>query len=240
MSSLQFNSVLRVSRVLVALFIATVLLGAFALFIQSAKVAAGKPEVRLTLNTIRPNLFPAFNELVADLKGIKPHHSGRITLPALSTRATGFNVTADSKALLLRYEEPSAWKRVALLHLGASNSYLSLAWVLFFGVCSWLLHKLLQDVKLGTPFTLANAHRLRNLGLLIIGPIYFGDSFSYFALRALIPNFYTPELAEPLSHYVRLNTAANLPGLEIGLMLLAIAAMYQRGVQLSQEAELVI
>ena len=240
MSSLQLNSVLRIGRVLLALLIATVLVGALSLFVVSTKVAAGKPEVRLTLNTTRPNLFPAFNELLADLKGTKPHHSGHITLSALPTRATGFNITADSKALFLRYEEPSAWKRLALLHLGASNSDLSLAWVLFFGVCSWLLYKLLQDAKLGTPFTLANAYRLRNMGLLIIGPIYFGESFSYFALRALIPDFHTPELSEPLSHYVRLNTAANLPGLQIGLMLLVIAAMYQRGVQLSQEAELVI
>ena len=240
MSSLQFNSLLRICRVLVAVFMATALVLAFGLVILSVKVAAGKPEVRLTLNTTSTNLFPALNRIVTDFKGEKNLHSGHVILPALPTRDTGFNVTADLKALSLRYEEPNAWKRVALLHLGASDKSLSLTWVIFLGVCSWLLYKLLRDVKPSTPFTLANAHRLRSIGLLIIGLICFGDAIDYLALRALIPDFYTPELAEPLGHYVRLNTAANLPGVEIGLMLLVIAAVYQRGVQLSQEAELVI
>jgi hypothetical protein len=39
---------------------------------------------------------------------------------------------------------------------------------------------------------------------------------------------------------VLLNTDGTLPGWEAGFMLLIIAAVYQRGVEMSQEAELTI
>ncbi|OGX84789.1 hypothetical protein BEN47_15745 [Hymenobacter lapidarius] len=243
MAFLHLTSLLHVCRLLVMLSRLGALVAALILVFKTVDVIAGKPEVRLVLNTTTPNLFPALHDFVAgfyDGAAGKSHRPERGPLPALRAGTSGFEVAADPQAPLLRYEEPSPWKRLVLLYLGASDDYLSLAWVVFFGVVSWLLHRLLQDVKPSTPFTLANAHRLRILGLWILGPIYFGQALSYLALRALIPDFYTPNLAEPLSHYVRLNTEASLPGWEIGLMLLVIAAVYQRGVELSREAELVI
>ena len=243
MTFLQLKPLLRVSRLLVVLFMAGASVAALILVVKTVDVATGKPEVRLVLNTTTPNLFPALHDFVSGLqdgKAGKPHRPERGPLPGLRAGTAGFEVVADPQAPLLRYEEANTWKRLALLFLGASDGYMSLAWVLFFGVGSWLLHQLLQDVKPAAPFTLANAHRLRSLGLWIIGPVYLGQALSYLALRALIPNFHTPGLAEPLSHYVRLNTESSLPGWEIGLMLLIIAAVYQHGVELSHEAELVI
>ena len=216
---------------------------AFVLVFKSAEIATGTSEVRLALDTTSPNLFPALHNFIGGFQdgfAGKPHRPERGPLPTFRAGATGFEIVADPQSPLLRYEEPSVWKRLALLHLGASNNYLSLIWVIFFGMGSWLLRRLLQDVKPDTPFTLANAHRLRSLGLWILGPIYIGQALSYLALRALIPTFHAPGLAEPLSHYVRLNTEANLPGWEMGVMLLVIAAVYRHGVELSREAELVI
>lgn len=243
MALLHLDSLLRVSRLLVLFFKLGAFLAAFVLVFKSAEVAAGTSEVRLALNTTTPNIFPALHDFVAGMQdgfAGRPHPPERGPLSAFRAGITGFEVVADPQSPLLRYEEPNVWKRLALLHLGASSDYLSLIWVVFFGVGSWLLHRLLQDVKPGTPFTLANAHRLRSLGLWVLGPIYIGQVLSYLALRALVPAFHAPGQAEPLSHYVRLNTEASLPGWEIGLMLLIIAAVYQRGVELSREAELVI
>ncbi|WP_345056128.1 DUF2975 domain-containing protein [Hymenobacter glaciei] len=123
--------------------------------------------------------------------------------------------------------------------MGASNEYQSLAWGAFLAVGSWLLWQLLLDVTPATPFTFTNARRLRGLGLLVLG-LDFAQELAYLAVRALVPPFRVPGLTEPLSHYVRLNTETTLPGWEVGLMLLVIAAVYQRGVELSREAELVI
>ncbi len=243
MAFLKLTSLLRISRLVMVVFVVGASAAALILIVKTVDVATGKPEVRLALNTTTPNLFPAIHDFISGLSGGtagKPHRPDRGPLPAFRVATSGFEVVADPQAPLLRYKEANARKRLALLYLGASDSYMSLAWATFFGLSCWLLWRLLQDVKPTTPFTLTNAHRLRMLGLWIIGPIYLGQQFSYLALRALIPDLRTPDLAEPLSHYVRLNTESSLPGREIGLMLLVIAAVYQRGVELSQEAELVI
>ena len=243
MAFLQFRSLLHLSRFVVIFSMLGASAAVFMLLGKTVDVATGKPEVRLTLNTTSPNLYPALHDLAAGMQdgfGGKVHRPERGPLPAWHAAQGAFAVVADPQTPLLRYQEPNTWKRLALLYLGASNDYLSLAWVAFFGVGSWLLWQLLLDVKPGTPFTMANAHRLRSLGLWIIGPIYLGQTLSYLAIRMLVPAFRAPGLVEPLSHYVRLNTEASLPGWEIGLMLLIIAAVYRRGVELSQEAELVI
>jgi hypothetical protein len=111
--------------------------------------------------------------------------------------------------------------------------------MLFLACGSWLLLKLLQDVTPDTPFTLANAHRLRKLTLLVLG-LYLWHYAAYLLVWALVPAYRVAQLAQPLSHYVRLNTDDLVPGIEVGFILFIIAAVYQRGVELSREAELVI
>lgn len=242
MDFLRLPTLLRLGRPLVVLFMFGALVAALMLLFRTISASTGSPEVRLALDKNSPNLFRPVHEMQAGFEdgyAGKPYRPGRGPLPALRTGTSGFEVVADPQMPLLRYTEPSPWKRLALLYLGASNNYLSLAWVVFFGVGSGLLWRLLLDVTPASPFTFANARRLRCLGMLVLG-LDFAEELSYLALRLLMPVFQVPGLAEPLSHYVRLNTETTLPGWEMGLVLLIIAAVYQRGVELSREAELVI
>ena len=90
-----------------------------------------------------------------------------------------------------------------------------------------------------TPFTLANAQRLRKLALLVLG-LYFWQYVAYLLVWLLVPAYRVASLAYPLSHYVRLNTENLVPGPAVGIILAIVAVVYQRGVELSREAELVI
>lgn len=197
------------------------------------------PEVRLSLYTRSPNVLTAVNDFKAGYEAAGKNEPQRGPTGILPVTYTGFDLAIDARQPLLRYNEPNAWKRLALLQLGASDGFISLAWLIFFAVASWLLWLLLLDVTPETPFTLANARRLRGLGVLVLG-LNLAQELGYLAVRGLVPAFRAPGLAEPLNHYVRLNTEHTLPGWEVGLMFLIIAAIYERGVQLSREAELVI
>lgn len=242
MNFLRLRILLRLCRPLVVLSMFGALVAALMLLFRTIDASAGSSEVRLVLDTNSPNLFRPLHEMKAGFEdgyASKPYRTGRGPLPALRASSNTFEVVADPQTPLLRYTEPSSWKRLALLYLGASNDYLSLAWIVFFGVGSGLLWRLLLDVTPASPFTFANARRLRWLGMLVLG-LDFAEELSYLALRLLMPVFQVPGLADPLSHYVRLNTETTLPGWEVGLVLLIIAAVYQRGVELSREAELVI
>ena len=238
MRFLPLTSLLRFSRPLAFIFLLGGGLAAMLLLMRTVAAFEDGP-VQLSLNTGTPNIFPALHDMQAGLFDGYYGRPARTSLPVMLAAHAPFELTTDPQAPVLRYHEPSAARRLALLYLGASNDYQSLAWVVFFGAGSWLLWQLLLDVTLATPFTLANARRLRNLGLLVLG-LDLAQEMAYLVVRALVPPFWSPGLAEPLGHYVRLNTETTLPGWEVGLMLLVIAAVYQRGVELSREAELVI
>ena len=238
MCFLPLASLLRFSRPLAFIFLLGGVMAAILLLVRTAAAFDDTP-VQLSLNTTTPNIFSALHDVKAGWSDGYNRRPTRTMLPVKLTTTMPFELGADPQAPALRYHEPSAGRRLALLYLGASNDYQSLAWVVFFGVSSWLLWQLLLDVTLATPFTFANARRLRNLGLLVLG-LDLTQELAYLAVRALVPPFRVPGLAEPLSHYIRLNTETTLPGWEVGLLLLVIAAVYQRGVELSREAELVI
>ena len=242
MTLLHLPTLLRLSRPLALLLALGALITALVFIGMSIDVATDGPEVQLVLDKNSPNMFSALHELQSGWEAgfnSAPRPDRARLLPVLPAGFTGFEVVADAQAPVLRYPEPSAGKRLALLLLGASSGYLSLAFLVYLFVGSWLLWLLLLDVTPATPFTIANARRLRGLGLLVLG-LDFGQELAYLALRALVPAFRTPDLAEPLSHYARFSTENTLPGWEVGLVLLIIAAVYQRGVELSREAELVI
>ena len=246
------KSSLVLSRVVVGFSLFVAFMSTCKLIGLTWDAATGGTEVMLRLNAPVPNLF---NTLKASEAGLKagwkaggpanergtpePHRSISIPLPAMQPNSAGFELAPDPETPVLRYKEPSPWKRVALLHLGASDPSYSLSWVLYLCVGSWLLWKLLFDISPSTPFTQANARRLRWLGLLVLG-LFLAQYAAYAAVRALVPELHGLGLAEPLSHYVRLNTEETLPDFTIGVMLGVIAAVYQRGVELSREAELVI
>lgn len=238
----SLKSLLLLSRVFVGIFLFVAFGSLCRLVSKTYDAASGGPEVRLVLYTTTPNLFSAAHDMNAGFEdgfAGRPPRPERGPLPALRAAAVGFELAADPHAPLLRYREPNAWKRVALVHLGAADGYLSLSWVILISAGSWLLWSLLRDVTPETPFTLANARRLRWLGLLIIG-LHYAQKLEYVLVRGLVPAFHTPGLPETLNHYVRLNTENTLPGVWTGVMLAIIAVVYRRGVELSQEAELVI
>ena len=230
--------VLRLAKGLTGFFVVMAVLLTGSLLLKIAD-AAYQPDVQLALDTSRPNLFEAWHETQAGfmdgLKGQRRPERG--PLPART--AASFDVQAYPYARVLRYREPSGAKRLALQALGALDESLSVAGLLFLGYGSWLLFGLLRDVTTATPFTLANARRLRKLALLVLG-LYFWQYVAYLLVWALVPAYRVASLAYPLSHYVRLNTDDLVPGPAIGIALVIIAAVYQRGVELSREAELVI
>ncbi|WP_035564230.1 DUF2975 domain-containing protein [Hymenobacter sp. IS2118] len=236
------KSLLLLSRVVVGLL----LFGTFVFSIQAIgrtyDIATGGSEVRLALNTFSPNLFPAIHDTKAGLDDGwhgRPLRADRGPLPALQVAAPDFELAANPREPLLRYREPTPWKRVALFHLGASDSLFSLPWLFFLSIGSCLLWRLLRDVTPATPFTFANARRLSNLALLVLGS-YIWEQVAYVLVRALVPAFRAPGLAETLNHHVSLNTEHTLPSVWVGVGLTVIALVYRRGVELSQEAELVI
>ena len=234
----RLKNMLLLGRIYVGLF----LFGAFVFSIElvgkTYDAASGGPEVRLALHTTTPNLFPAAHDMNAGFEDGPPRPE-RGPLPVIKVDAAGFELAADPHEPLLRYREPDARKRVALLYLGATDDSISLPWIVLISAGSWLLWGLLRDVTPEAPFTFANAKRLRWLGLLVIG-LYYTQKLEYVLVRSLVPAFHAPGLPETLNHYVRLNTENTLPGVWTGIMLAIIAVVYRRGVELSQEAELVI
>ncbi|WP_310397591.1 DUF2975 domain-containing protein [Hymenobacter sp.] len=247
MAFLVLPKVLRTGMMRIGLFLAFLfslgaLFSVFALVISTFSTAAGDPEVRLMLDRDSPNIFSTIHEIKAGWASAdRPQAPLANRQPLLVSRrdSASFELTSRTPAPLLRYVERSAWKRVALLHLGALNGTMSLAWVMYFSLGSWLITLLLLDVTPATPFTYGNARRLRSLGVLVLG-LNVLQGLGYLLVRELVPAFRTPDLTEPLGHYVRFSTETMLPGWELGVMLLIIAAVYRRGVELSQEAELVI
>ena len=92
--------------------------------------ATGGPEVVLRLSAPVPNLFKTLNAVKAGWqygaseKGGGTHERHRsisIALPTMQPNGAGFELAADPETTVLRYRELSPWKRVALLHLGASE-----------------------------------------------------------------------------------------------------------------------
>ncbi|MBC8083526.1 MAG: DUF2975 domain-containing protein [Hymenobacter sp.] len=236
------TGVLRIGLFLAFLFSLAALFSIFALVVSTFLTADGDPEVRLMLDRDSPNVFSTFYEMKAGWADAKqPPVPPTKSQPLLVSGrdSAHFELTSRTHTPLLRYVERSAWKRVALLHLGALDGIMSLAWIMYFSLGSWLVTLLLLDVTPATPFTYGNARRLRSLGVLVLG-LNILQGLGYVVVRALVPAFRAPGLAEPLSHYVRLSTATMLPGWEVGVVLLIIAAVYRRGVELSREAELVI
>jgi len=238
MASRYLLLVLRIAKGLTGVFVVSAVVLTLSLFGKMVD-AASQPEVQLALDTKRPNIFEAWHETQAGfMDGWKGRH--RPERGPLSARtAASFDVQANPYAQVLRYREPSEAKRMVLQALGALDDSLSVAGLLFLGYGSWLLFGLLRDVTLETPFTLANARRLRKLALLVLG-LYFWQYVAYLLVWALVPAYRVAALAYPLSHYVHLNTDDLVPGPLIGIALVIIAAVYQRGGELSREAELVI
>ena len=201
------------------------------------------PEVRLNLQTDQPAAFSYWYAMQAGWEDGSKAKSSRTDWDQLLSMhlAPGqqFELVANPNAPMLRYQEPSTWKRVALLCLGALPGYLSLPGLLFWIYGSWLLMRLLQDVTPEAPFTQANARRLSQLTLLILG-LNLWDNVAQVSVLNLVPAFQAANIAHALNRYVQLSPEELIPGLQVGFMLVVIAAVYRRGVDLSHDATFVI
>ncbi|OUJ69194.1 hypothetical protein BXP70_26770 [Hymenobacter crusticola] len=150
---------------------------------------------------------------------------------------------AKSNQQRLIYREPNVAKRLVLNLLGVNNSSLSrssLALALFSMLTGRMLFHMLRDLRLDTPFTELNARRIRGLALLMIGI----DVYEYLALNALrilVPAFPLGDGTGTVTPYIILDPSlGGFGSWKFGLVLLVIAAIYQRGVQMAREAELTI
>ena len=141
----------------------------------------------------------------------------------------------------LIYHEPSSTKRLALALLGVNNSSLgraSLMLLLFAMLSGRLFYHMLQDMRHDTPFTAVNARRIRWLALLVLSL----DAYEWVARKAL-------QLLVPAFHYGAGTVTPHIildPNLgdwgswKFGLVLLVVAIVYKRGVEMAHEAELTI
>ena len=227
-----------------------------ALIIRSFEVASSDLPVKLELNTARPHQFPIIGQLNDIKRGRNDAKAGYekgqkanlapyddVQKATSTTPGTnypkGFQLISENRIHWLEYAEPSPWKRLALYYAGASGRTLSLLKVLYYGLGSWLLYRMLSDATATTPFTTANARRLRYLALLFLG-LYLAQQLAYGLMRTIIPAFSSFELPQPLSHYVLLNTDNELPGIMVFYVLSVITVIYRRGVEMHQEAELTV
>lgn len=136
---------------------------------------------------------------------------------------------------LLVYREANPVARLALRLIESRPQ--SVPYVLATTLFCLLLYRILRDIRPGVPFTPANVRRLRGLGLLLIGcDVYHWTSSWWLAqqLAAVAP----ARLAglQPVSPFGSSLVANWL----IGLMLLIVAAGYQRGVELAEDAKLTV
>ena len=97
-----------------------------------------------------------------------------------------------------------------------------------------LVYRILRDIRPGVPFTAANVRRLRFLGLLLIGCDLYHWTISWWLGHYLAA--VGPAGLRPTSPFGSSLVANWL----IGLMLLIVAAGYQRGVELAEDAELTV
>jgi hypothetical protein len=243
MTTSSFLWMLRLLRLLALVFLVAGAALALSLLLRTAD-AAIDPQVRLRLQTEQPAAFGFWYGLQAgweDGSNAAAGHRLDCDHPAPLPLVCGphFDLVTNPTAPLLRYQEPSTWKRVALLYLGALPGPLSLPGLLFWMYGSWLLLRLLQDVTPETPFTQANARRLAHLALLVLGLNLWGY-VAQLSVASLVPAFQTAGLAYSLNRYVQLSPQELIPGFEVGFILFVIAAVYRRGVELSQEAAFVI
>ena len=254
MKLLRVLSPLSAGRMLIAAF-ALLSFGLALIFIfRTIEIGTSGSEIRVELDTSQPHKFFLLGVLSDARRGWHDGYAAgehvkldSIYVPRkkishvtqIGVRSAEFELIQESQVRWLRYTESNPWKRLGMYYLGASSRTLSLASVLYYLLGSWLLLRLLFDVTLSTPFTTANARRLRNLTLLVLG-LFFAQELAYGALRGLMPVFRSPNLAEPLSHYVLLNSENTLPNLNFVLVLAIIAVVYQRGVDIYQEAELTV
>ncbi|MBO0356364.1 DUF2975 domain-containing protein [Hymenobacter sp. BT186] len=132
-------------------------------------------------------------------------------------------------------QEPNAIRRVLLRLVNAEKGPLPLlvAGVVF----ALLMFKILGDIKPGAPFTAANVQRLRWLAVLLLG------CEAYQRVASWGMQNYLSHLAAPYTDQLLPNADFGTSLISSGLtaaILVVLASGYQRGVELTEEAELTV
>ncbi|SHJ30557.1 Protein of unknown function [Hymenobacter daecheongensis DSM 21074] len=135
----------------------------------------------------------------------------------------------------LMYREPNAARRFVLRLMNSQPQ--PVPYVLATLLFCVLLHQILRDIRPGVPFTPANVQRLRWLALLFAACDLYKMLATWWLRHHLAQ--VAPGLAPDLipDTYFSSSLVANWL---IGLMLLIIAAGYERGVELTEDAELTV
>jgi hypothetical protein len=159
-----------------------------------------------------------------------------------SPAAYPHQLVPKSEKLALVYRERDYGKLLGLNLLGITNKAMgrtSVPLLLYSMLTALTLYRILHDTRLESPFTEVNARRIRWLGVLMIGiDVYQYLAYAY--LRAIVPALPLPGHAQPTTQYLVLDPATAGGSWKFGLVLLVVAAVYQRGVELAREAELTV
>lgn len=135
----------------------------------------------------------------------------------------------------LVYQEPSPGRRLLLRLMNSQPQ--PVPYVLATLAFCVLLYLILRDIKPGVPFTPANVQRLRWLGALLIACDLYKWTATWWMRNYLTE--VAPAGATNLLPYTHFSSSLVANWL-IGLLLLIIAAGYQRGVELAEEADLTV
>ena len=136
---------------------------------------------------------------------------------------------------LLVYRETNPLTRLALRLIMSRPQ--SVPYVLATLLFCALVYLILRDIKPGVPFSAANVRRLRWLGTLLIACDVYKWTLAWWLARHLAA--VAPAGLENLRPVSPFGTSLVANWL-IGLMLLIVAAGYQRGVELTEDAELTV
>ncbi|TGE21822.1 DUF2975 domain-containing protein [Hymenobacter aquaticus] len=153
-----------------------------------------------------------------------------------------YRLVRHSEQVSLKYMERNRGKKVALELLGVLNSAggrSSLPLIVYSMLTGMLLYRILNEMQIESPFTEKNARRIRWLALLMVGV----DLYQYLAritLAALLPPVPVPGHSGTAAQYMVLDVGPETGAWKFGLVLLVIAAVYQRGVVMAEEAELTV
>ena len=135
----------------------------------------------------------------------------------------------------LMYQERSPGRRLLLRLMNSQPQ--PVPYVLATLAFCVLLYRILRDIRPGVPFTPANVRRLRWLGFLLIACDVYKWTATWWMQNYLTQ--VAPAGTANLLPYTHFGSSLVANWL-IGLMLLIIAAGYQRGVELAEEADLTV
>ncbi|QDA58842.1 DUF2975 domain-containing protein [Hymenobacter jejuensis] len=150
--------------------------------------------------------------------------------------ATGKGAQVVSRAAngTFVYREANAAKRLLLRLMNSSPQ--PFPYVVATLTMCILIYLILRDIKPGAPFTPVNVRRLRWLGILLIVCDLYSRTSTWWLNKQLAA------LAPAGSHLTSVSyfNSSLLANWLVGVMLLILAAGYQRGVELAEDAELTV